>query len=250
MVGGYIALVVISSGISPALAVILSILGCILLACLIEKVTYKPLRQAPRIRLLITAIGVSFFLENVAQLILGADPRSFPYTEIIPPINFEVAGLKLSLATTVTILVAVAAMVALTLLVQRTKMGKAMRAVSEDMDAARLMGINVNATITFTFAVGAALAGIGAILYCCYVPQVKPTTGYLLGIKAFVAAVLGGIGSIPGAMLGGFAIGIAEVLVNALGLTNWTDAVVYVILILVLLIKPTGFMGRSMNEKV
>jgi branched-chain amino acid transport system permease protein len=250
MVGGYIALVVISSGISPALAVILSILGCILLACLIEKVAYKPLRQAPRISLLITAIGVSFFLENVAQLILGADPRSFPYTEIIPPINFEVAGLKLSLATTVTILVAVAAMVALTLLVQRTKMGKAMRAVSEDMDAARLMGINVNATITFTFAVGAALAGIGAILYCCYVPQVKPTTGYLLGIKAFVAAVLGGIGSIPGAMLGGFAIGIAEVLVNALGLTNWTDAVVYVILILVLLIKPTGFMGRSMNEKV
>jgi branched-chain amino acid transport system permease protein len=250
MVGGYIALIVISAGLSPALAVALAILGCVLLNCLIEKVAYKPLRKAPRISILITAIGVSLLLENLAQLIWGADPRSFPYTKIIPSINYEIAGLKISLATIVTIVVAVASMIVLTVLVQRTRMGKAMRAVSEDMGAAQLMGINVNATVTFTFAIGAALAGIGAILYCCYVPQIKPTTGYLLGMEAFVAAVLGGIGSIPGAMLGGFAIGMAEVAVNALGLTTWTNAVVYVVLIIVLLVKPTGFMGRSMNEKV
>lgn len=250
MVGGYIALLIIAAGVSPALAVIASILGCIVLACVIEKVAYTPLRSAPRISLLITAIGVSFFLENMAQLVWGADPRVFPNTTIIPTLSFKLGELNISLTTIVTLAVAVASMVLLTVLVQRTKMGKAMRAVSEDMGAAQLMGINVNRTITFTFAIGACLAGIGAILYCCKYPQVKPTTGYLLGLRAFVAAVLGGIGSIPGAMLGGLAIGIAEVLVNALGYTTWTDAVVFVILIIVLLVKPTGFLGRTMREKV
>lgn len=250
MVGGYIALLLIGAQISPAIAIICSIVGCVLLACFIEKTAYKPLRQAPRISLLITAIGVSYFLENLAQLIWGADPRSFPNTAIIPAATYTIGGLSVSLTTIVTIAVSVVAMALLTLLVQKTKMGKAMRAVSEDTGAAQLMGINVNTTINFTFAIGAALAAIGAILYCCCVPQVKPTTGYLLGIKAFVAAVLGGIGSIPGAMLGGLAIGIAEVVVNALGLSSWTDAVVYAILVVVLLVKPTGFMGRSMNEKV
>ena len=250
MVGGYIALLIIGAGISPLAAIIASIVGCIILACLIEKVAYTPLRSAPRISLLITAIGVSFFLENVAQLILGADPRSFPNTAVIPAITYKLGELNISLTTIVTLIVAVIAMVALTFLVQKTKMGKAMRAVSEDTGAAQLMGINVNTTITYTFAIGAALAGIGAILYCCKYPQVKPTTGYLLGMKAFVAAVLGGIGSIPGAMLGGLAIGISEVIVNALGYSTWTDAVVFVILIIVLLVKPTGFMGASMNEKV
>ena len=220
------------------------------LACLIEKAAYTPLRSAPRISLLITAIGVSYFLENVAQLILGADPRVFPNTAVIPSVTYNVGGLNISLTTIVTLAVAVVSMAALTLLVQKTKMGKAMRAVSEDMGAAQMMGININRTITFTFAVGAALAGIGAILYCCKYPQVKPTTGYLLGLKAFVAAVLGGIGSIPGAMLGGLAIGVAEVVVTALGYSTWTDAVVFAILIVVLLVKPTGFMGASMNEKV
>lgn len=250
MVGGYIALLLIAAEISPVIAIAASILGCILLACLIEKAAYKPLRQAPRISLLITAIGVSYLLENVAQLIWGADPRSFPNTSIIPSVTYSFGGISISLTTIVTIVVSVIAMTLLTILVQKTKMGKAMRAVSEDMGAAQLMGINVNTTINFTFAIGAALAAIGAILYCCSVPQVKPTTGYLLGIKAFVAAVLGGIGSIPGAMLGGLAIGIAEVVVNALGLSSWTDAVVYAVLVVVLLVKPTGFMGRSMNEKV
>ena len=250
MVGGYIALLIIGAGISPAVAVVVSIVGCIVLACLIEKVAYTPLRSAPRISLLITAIGVSFFLENMAQLILGADPRVFPNTAIIPAITYKLGELNLSLTTIVTLAVAVVSMLLLTVLVQKTKMGKAMRAVSEDMGAAQLMGININKTITFTFAIGAALAGIGAILYCCKYPQVKPTTGYLLGLKAFVAAVLGGIGSIPGAMLGGLAIGMAEVIVNALGYSTWTDAVVFLILIIVLLVKPTGFMGASMNEKV
>lgn len=250
MVGGYIALLIIAAGISPAVAVVVSILGCTVLACVIEKVAYTPLRSAPRISLLITAIGVSYFLENVAQLILGADPRVFPNTAVIPTVNFHLGSLNLSLTTVVTLVAAVLSMAVLTILVQRTRMGKAMRAVSEDMGAAQLMGININRTITFTFAVGAALAGVGAILYCCKYPQVKPTTGYLLGLKAFVAAVLGGIGSIPGAMLGGLAIGMAEVVVNALGYSTWTDAVVFLILIIVLLVKPTGFMGASLSEKV
>ena len=250
MVGGYIALLIIAAGISPLVAVIASVVGCTVLACLIEKAAYTPLRSAPRISLLITAIGVSYFLENVAQLILGADPRVFPNTAVIPSVTYNVGGLNISLTTLVTLSVAVVSMAALTVLVQKTKMGKAMRAVSEDMGAAQMMGININRTITFTFAVGAALAGIGAILYCCKYPQVKPTTGYLLGLKAFVAAVLGGIGSIPGAMLGGLAIGVAEVVVTALGYSTWTDAVVFAILIVVLLVKPTGFMGASLSEKV
>ena len=250
MVGGYIALLIIAAGISPLVAVIASVAGCTVLACLIEKAAYTPLRSAPRISLLITAIGVSYFLENVAQLILGADPRVFPNTAVIPAVNYNIGGLNVSLTTLVTLSVAVVSMAALTVLVQKTKMGKAMRAVSEDMGAAQMMGININSTITFTFAIGAVLAGIGAILYCCKYPQVKPTTGYLLGLKAFVAAVLGGIGSIPGAMLGGLAIGVAEVVVTALVYSTWTDAVVFAILIVVLLVKPTGFMGASLNEKV
>lgn len=250
MVGGYIALLSIGSGLPSIAAVPLAVVGSILLAVVIEKVAYKPLRSAPRISLLITAIGVSLLLENLAQLFWSANPRVFPNTRIIPAESLNLGGLSVSLTTFVTILVSVVSMVLLTVLVQKTKMGTAMRAVSEDMSVAQLMGINVNHTITFTFAVGSALAGIGAILYCCKYPQVKPTMGALLGLKAFVAAVLGGIGSIPGAMLGGLAIGMAEVIVNALGYSTWTDAVVFVILILVLLVKPTGFMGASMNEKV
>lgn len=250
MVGGYVALLILAAGLSPALAVIAAIAGCVLLAVIIEKVAYKPLRQAPRISLLITAIGVSYFLENLAQLLLGANPRPFMNTAVIPNVTYKLGELTISLTTIVTFAAALVSMVGLAVLVNRTKMGRAMRAVSEDTGAAQLMGIHVNSTITFTFAIGSFLAGVGAILYCCKYPQVEPTTGYLLGIKAFVAAVLGGIGSIPGAVLGGFAIGIAEVIVTALGLSSWTDAVVYVVLIIVLLVKPTGFMGRTMREKV
>lgn len=249
MVGGYLALVALTSGIAPWLAALISILGCVLVAVIIEKVAYKPLRQAPRISLLITAIGVSILLQNLAQLIFEASARPFPPV-IIPAGSFSVGGANISHTSLVTIAVSVVTMLALTFLVQSTKIGKAMRAVSEDTAAAQLMGINVNNVVSFTFAIGSALAGISAILYCARYPQVSPLMGSMLGLKAFVAAVLGGIGSIPGAMVGGYAIGLAEVLVTALGFSAWADGAVFGILILVLLIKPTGLFGRSLMEKV
>ena len=162
----------------------------------------------------------------------------------------EIGSIKISYAALVTIVVSVVAMVVLTFLVQKTKLGKAMRAVSEDMGAAQLMGISLNRTISFTFAVGSALAGIGSVLYLCAYPQASPTMGSMLGLKAFVAAVLGGIGSIPGAMIGGFAIGLLEALVSAVGLSVWKDGAVFAILIVVLLVKPTGILGRKITEKV
>ena len=250
MIGGYIALLTIAAGVHPALAVLLTIVGCVVLSVVIEKVAYRPLRTAPRISLLITAIGVSLLLQNLAQLIWTANTRSFPATKIIPSVTYQFGSLSISLSAIVTIVVSVISMLALTFLVQKTKMGKAMRAVSEDTGAAQLMGIDINNTITFTFAIGSALAGIGSVLYCCRYPIVNPTIGSLLGLKAFVAAVLGGIGSIPGAMIGGLAIGMAEVAVTAVGLSDWTDAVVFAVLIIVLLVRPTGFLGRSMTEKV
>lgn len=250
MVGGYIALLTLAAGLNPALAVVLAIVGCVILAVLIEKLAYKPLRAAPRISLLITAIGISMLLQNLAQFFFTANARPFPSTKIIPADNLSIGGVPISITAIVTIAVSVISMLLLTFLVHKTKMGKAMRAVSEDTGAAQLMGINVNNVISFTFAIGAALAGIGSILYCCRYPLVNPTMGSLLGLKAFVAAVLGGIGSIPGAMIGGFAIGLAEVAVTAMGLSTWADGVVFAILIVVLLFKPTGFMGRNIMEKV
>lgn len=250
MVGGYVTMLAITSGMNPVLAVIVSISVCVLLAVVIEKVAYRPLRASPRISLLITAIGVSFLLENLAQTIWGASPQPFPKQAIINAPNLTLGSLTISVTAVVTIVVSVGAMMALIFLVQKTKMGKAMRAVSEDMGAAQLMGIHVDNTITFTFVIGSALAGIGAILYCCTYPQVSPMMGSMLGLKAFVAAVLGGIGSIPGAVVGGFAIGIIEVLVKSVGLSTWADGVLFAILIVVLLLRPTGFMGRTMTEKV
>ena len=253
MVGGYIALFAISAGISPILAIVLAIVGCVLLALLIYNGAYAPLRSAPRISLLITAIGVSMLLQNLAQLFFTANSHSFPASSIMPMKNFNIGGtngINISLTSIVTISVAIVSMAGLTFLVQKTKTGKAMRAVSEDTEAAQLMGVNVSNIIMFTFAIGATLAGIGAILYCVRYPLVNPTMGALPGLKAFIAAVLGGIGSIPGAMVGGFAIGLFEVLVTALGLSTWTDGIVFGILIIVLLVRPTGFMGPSMVEKV
>lgn len=250
MVGGYIAMLIITAGINPAVAVVAAIVGCAVLAMVIEKIAYKPLRSAPRISLLITAIGVSMLLQNLAQLIFSANAQSFPSSSIITVQNISLGGAQISVTAIVTIAVSIISMILLTLLVQKTRMGKAMRAVSEDMGAAQLMGINVNRTVSFTFAVGSVLAGIGSILYCCRYPVLTPTIGSMLGLKAFVAAVLGGIGSIPGAMIGGFAIGLAEVLVTSLGLSEWADGIVFAILIVVLLFRPTGFMGRSMSEKV
>lgn len=249
MVGAYISWLVMSKlGLNPAIAVVLSIVGCMLLGVLIDKVAYAPLRDAPRLSILITAIGVSYFLENGSQLLFGADAKVVPaYTSVS---NIQVGDLTLSFAAIVTVVVTAVATVVLTFLVQKTKLGKAMRAVSEDMGAARLMGINVNTTISFTFAVGSALAGIGAVLYCMAYTQASPTMGIMLGTKAFVAAVLGGIGSIPGAVIGGLLVGFAEVFVSAIGLSVWQDAVVFLLLIVVLIVKPTGLLGRPMTEKV
>ena len=248
MAGAYMTFYAITSfHLHPLLSVVLAVAVSTLLGVVIEKVAYTPLRSAPRLSLLITAIGVSFLLENGAQLLFGADTKSM---DIMVSGNLTLGSVNISLAALITIVVSVVAMIALTFLVQRTKLGKAMRAVSEDMGAAQLMGINLNRTISFTFAVGSALAGIGSVLYLCAYPQASPTMGSMLGLKAFVAAVLGGIGSIPGAMIGGLAIGFAEVLVTALGLSEWTDAVVFAVLIVVLLVRPTGFLGRSMAEKV
>ena len=248
MVGAYMSFYAITSfHLHPVLSLVLAVVVSTVLGVLIEKVAYTPLRSAPRLSLLITAIGVSFLLENGAQLIFGAETKSMD-----PLISglLEIGSIKISYAALVTIVVSVVAMVVLTFLVQKTKLGKAMRAVSEDMGAAQLMGISLNRTISFTFAVGSALAGIGSVLYLCAYPQASPTMGSMLGLKAFVAAVLGGIGSIPGAMIGGFAIGLLEALVSAVGLSVWKDGAVFAILIVVLLVKPTGILGRKITEKV
>ena len=249
MIGAYIAwLCMARFALNPVFAILFAILGCVLLGVSIEKIAYKPLRNSPRISLLITAIGISFLLENAAQMIFGAG------AQVIPPFftvtNASIGQVEIPGTAIVTVAVTALSMVALTLLIQKTKMGKAMRAVSEDTGAAQLMGININRTISFTFAIGSALAGIGSVLYCTAYPQATATMGSMLGLKAFVAAVLGGIGSIPGAMIGGFAIGLAEALVSAAGLSVWKDGVVFAILIVVLLVKPTGILGRSMSEKV
>ena len=249
MVGAYIVwLMMARFALNPIIALLAAIVGCTALGVVIEKAAYKPLRSSPRISLLITAIGISYFLENAAQLIFGAHARVIPPFIDAEPIT--VGAVSIPAEAAVTLAAAGIAMVLLNVLVKKTKMGKAMRAVSEDAGAAQLMGININNTISFTFAVGSALAGIGSVLYCCAYPKATPTMGSMLGLKAFVAAVLGGIGSIPGAMAGGFAIGIAEALVSSAGLSEWKDGVVFAILIIVLLVKPTGLMGRPMTEKV
>jgi branched-chain amino acid transport system permease protein len=249
MVGAYISWIALAQlGLHPIVAAILAVVGCTLLGVLIDKVAYAPLRNAPRLSILITAIGVSYFLENGAQLVFGADAKVVPaFTDIT---TIQVGGVTLYFTAILTIVVTAISTIVLNLLVQKTKLGKAMRAVSEDMGAARLMGINVNNTISFTFAVGSALAGIGAVLYSMAYTQATPTMGIMLGTKAFVAAVLGGIGSIPGAVIGGLLVGMAEVLVSALGFPVWKDAAVYLLLIVVLIFRPTGILGRTMNEKV
>ncbi|NLW70096.1 MAG: branched-chain amino acid ABC transporter permease [Eubacteriaceae bacterium] len=249
MVGAYISWYFMTNFANmPYLAVAAAIFGCTLLGVAIEKVAYTPLRGSPRISLLITAIGVSYLLENTAQLWLGAAAKSVPPFFKVTTLSFM--GLSVSTTSVVTIAVVTVSMTALTLLVQKTKMGRAMRAVSEDSQTAQLMGTNINATISFTFAIGSALAGIGSVLYCCAYNQASPTMGSMLGLKAFVAAVLGGIGSIPGAIVGGFVIGLTEVFVSSIGLSTWKDAVVFLILIIVLLVKPTGLLGKQVNEKV
>ena len=249
MVGAYAVLLTMTVlGWPVYLSIPFSILVCAAMGVLIERVAYKRLRSYARISALITAIGVSLLLENSAQLIFSPTARPFPTIVSMPPI--VIGSLRVSFITVLTLAISVLLMILLTIFVKRTKTGKAMRAVSEDMGAAQLMGISLNRTISFTFAIGSALAGIGSVLYLCAYQQASPTMGSMLGLKAFVAAVLGGIGSIPGAMIGGFAIGLLEALVSAVGLSVWKDGVVFAILIVVLLVKPTGILGRPQTEKV
>lgn len=249
MAGAYISWIAMAQlGMHPALAALLSIVGCMALGVAIDKIAYAPLREAPRLSVLITAIGVSYFLESGSQLIFGADAKVVP--TFVNLTTVSVGSVTLSLTAILTVAVTCISTVVLTFLVQKTRLGKAMRAVSEDMGAARLMGVNVNSTISFTFAVGSALAGIGAILYSMAYHQATPTMGIMLGTKAFVAAVLGGIGSIPGAVVGGLVVGFVEVAVAALGLSVWQDAVVFLLLIVVLVVKPTGLLGHAVTEKV
>ncbi|MBR6736678.1 MAG: branched-chain amino acid ABC transporter permease [Oscillospiraceae bacterium] len=254
MVGAYIAWFTMNKlGLHPAICIFCSIIGCTLLGVVIEKIAYKPLRSSPRISLLITAIGVSYLLENGAQLVVGAGAKMVQSPEgsyIISGPDLVMGGQHISFTAVITIVVSAISMIGLTFLVNKTKMGKAMRAVSEDTGSAQLMGIPVNRVISYTFAIGSALAGIGSVLYCCAYPQASPTMGAMLGLKAFVAAVLGGIGSIPGAMIGGYAIGLAEALVSAVGLSVWKDGVVFAILIIVLIVRPTGILGQKITEKV
>ena len=248
MVGAYMVYYAIASfALPPAVAIVLAIGVSTLLGVFVEKVAYTPLRSAPRLSLLITAIGVSFLLENGAQLVFGADQKSM---DPLITGSVMVGRVNVSYTAIVTIVVSVLIMILLTFVVNKTKAGKAMRAVSEDMGAAQLMGISLNRTISMTFAIGSALAGVGSVLYLCAYTQASPTMGSMLGIKAFVAAVLGGIGSIPGAMIGGFTIGILEALVAAIGFSMWKDAAVFLVLIIVLLFKPTGFLGKKLQEKV
>ena len=251
MVGAYICFTCLYSlGVPTVAGVLAAVAVCTLLGILIERLAYKPLRQATSLAVLITAIGMSYFLQNLAQMIWGANPKSFQ--TVIPAGNLSFMGgeLKISYVSMVTIAASVAVMVALSLFVGRTKMGRAMRCVSEDKGAAQLMGVNVNLTISVTFAIGSALAAIAGVLMCSAYPTLKPTTGSMPGIKAFTAAVFGGIGSIPGAMIGGILLGVIEILGRAYVSSELGDAFVFAVLILVLLIKPTGLLGKKIHEKV
>lgn len=249
MMGAYITFVsLIMFNVPIWMAVIIAILICLISGILIERIAYKPLRNAPRISALITAIGVSLFIENLFFKIFGGNPRPFPV--LIDPTPISLGSLQISMVTIVTIVVSILLMIALDLFVKKTKTGKAMRAVSEDHGAAQLMGINVNTTISITFAIGSMLAAVGGILYSTAYPQIDPFMGMMPGLKAFVAAVLGGIGIIPGAMLGGFIMGIAESFTKGYISSQLADAVVFGILILVLSLKPSGIFGKNVKEKV
>lgn len=250
MVGAYVALFSLTSFNLPLWATVLvTMLFTAVLGVVIERFAYKPLRKSARISALITAIGVSLLLQNLVMLIFSPNPIPFPDPLKAAPV-FEIGGLKVSTLTVGTIVAAFILMAILTLFITKTRMGKAMRAVSEDTGAAILMGINVNTTISVTFAIGSALASFAAILYVLAYPQIQPYMGSMPGLKAFVAAVLGGIGIIPGAMVGGMVLGIAESLTKGYISSQFSDAVVFGILILVLLFKPSGLFGRNVREKV
>ena len=250
MIGAYIAFCGLQYwGLPPVIAILVSMAVCTALGITIEGLAYRPLRQATSLAVLITAIGMSYLLQNTALMIWGANPKSFPRT-FINSSTLKLGQLSISSATLITILANIVIMISLTLFTAKTKMGKAMRCVSEDRGAAELMGINVNRTISVTFAIGSALAAIAGLLLCSSYPILQPTTGSMPGIKAFTAAVFGGIGSIPGAMLGGILLGVIEIFGKAYISTELGDAIVFAVLIVVLLVKPSGLLGKPVREKV
>ncbi|GCA65629.1 branched-chain amino acid ABC transporter permease [Mediterraneibacter butyricigenes] len=252
MIGAYVALLSMTqSGMSPVVAIILSMVVCTVLGILVEKIAYRPLRNASSsLAVLITAIGVSYLLQNIALLVFGANAQTFPSVVKWEGLSLAGGKLKISGETIITIVVCIIIMILLMLFVQKTKPGQAMRAVSEDRGAAQLMGINVNSTISLTFAIGSGLAAIAGVLLCSAYPSVTPYTGAMPGIKAFVAAVFGGIGSIPGALIGGLLLGVIEILAKAYISSQMADAIVFAVLIIVLLVKPTGLLGKKIQEKV
>ena len=252
MVGAYVALLSMTqAGMPPAAAVLAAAVVCTVLGVVIERIAYKPLRNASSsLAVLITAIGVSYLLQNLALLIFGANPQTFSSVITWKGITLAEGELSISGVTIVTIAVCIVIMIALVTFVQKTKPGQAMRAVSEDKGAAQLMGINVNGTIALTFAIGSALAAIAGVLLCSAYPSLTPYTGAMPGIKAFVAAVFGGIGSIQGAFIGGLLLGIIEILGRAYISSQMADALVFAVLIIVLLVKPTGLLGKQIQEKV
>lgn len=251
MVGGYVIFYSMTSfQINPYISVLLAVIACTILGIIIEKVAYKPLRQATSLSVLITAIGVSYFLQNSALLLFGEKPVNFTSVVNIPPISLFDGQIVISGETIVAIVVSILIVIGLSLFINKTKSGRAMLAVSEDKDAAQLMGININRTISLTFAIGSGLAAIAGALLCSAYPTLQNTTGAMPGIKAFVAAVFGGIGSVPGAMIGGILIGVIEILGRAYISPQLSDAIVFAVLILVLIIKPTGILGKKVREKV
>lgn len=254
MVGGYISLLAMNAmGLPWYLAMVIAMIVCTVLGIVIERLAYKPLRAAPSLAVLITAIGVSYFLQNSALLIFGPNPKSYQNTVVIGgKANLELFGgqLRISFVAIATVALCILIMIVLTAFTNHSRLGKAMRACSEDKGAAQLMGINVNKTISLTFAIGSALAAIAGVLLCSSYSTLMPTTGSMPGIKAFTAAVFGGIGSIPGAFLGGILLGIIESLAKAYISTQLANSVVFAVLIIVLLVRPAGLLGKYVPEKV
>ena len=251
MIGAYVVyLASVKAGLHPLIAVVVSMIACTILGITIEKIAYKPLRQSTSLAVLITAIGVSYFLQNIALAIFGANPINFNSVVSVPAIKLFDGQIVISGEASTAIVVSLIIVIALSLFIKKTKSGKAMLAVSEDKGAAQLMGINVNQTISLTFAIGSALAAVAGALYCSAYPILSNTTGAMPGIKAFTAAVFGGIGSIPGAMIGGILIGVIEILGKAYISTQLADAIVFGVLIIILMVKPTGILGKKTSEKV
>ena len=249
MIGCYVVFMTMSGmNMNPLLSVILAVVVCTVLGVIIEKVAYKPLRKASPLAVLITAIGVSYLLQNIALLIFGADTKSF--SSVVPLQNIKIGGITITGVTVVAVLACIVIMIGLMIFIKKTKAGQAMLAVSEDKDAAQLMGVNVNGTISLTFAIGSGLAAIAGVLLCSAYPTLTPYTGSMPGIKAFVAAVFGGIGSIPGAFIGGVVLGILEIFGKAYISSQMADAIVFGVLIVVLVVKPTGILGKNIQEKV